>query len=211
MSHITEIAQVIEQPAEVVDEVAQAVQLGQILGRRQAYVELAGRCSALEAVSIKRLRDAKLYLKLASNWVEFCPKFLGMSKASADRVIRWLDEFGPDYFTLAQLTRVSPDEYRQRIAPAMAEGAIHRGGETIKLIPENTEKVAAAVDQLRQAPAPPDRGTMDADQRVSALYRRIDIVVAEFRKLRKAGATRQWLMALAQHATEQMKQLEDEA
>jgi hypothetical protein len=122
----------------VVDEVALAVQFGQTPGRRQAYVELAGRCSAYEAASIRKLREAKLYLKLAPNWAEFCPKYLGMSKASADRVIRWLDDFGPDFFTLTQLTRVSPDEYRERIAPAMAEGAIRRGGETIKLIPENT-------------------------------------------------------------------------
>jgi len=210
MSDITEIAEVIDQPVEVVDETALAVQLGQILGRRQAYVELAGRCSAFDAASIKRLREAKLYSKLAPNWGEFCPKYLGMSKASADRVIRWLDDFGPDFFTLTQLTRVTPDEYRERIAPAMADGAIRRGGETIKLIPENTEKVAAAVDELRQS-STPEAGRMDADERVHALSRRIDGVVTEFRKLRKAGATRQWLLALAQRAREQMKQLEDEA
>lgn len=209
MSDVTEIAEVIDQPVEVVDEMALAVQLGQTLGRRQAYVEVAGRCSAYEAATIKRLREAKLYLKLAPTWAEFCARYLGMSKASADRVIRWLDDFGPDFFTLTQLTRVSPDEYRERIAPAMAEGAIRRGGETIKLIPENTEKVAAAVDELRQAAAP-DGGMMDADERLRSLSRRIDGLVSEFRKLRKAGVTRQWLMALAQLARERMKQVEDE-
>ena len=190
---------------------ALAVQFGQTPGRRQAYVELAGRCSAYEAASIRKLREAKLYLKLAPNWAEFCPKYLGMSKASADRVIRWLDDFGPDFFTLTQLTRVSPDEYRERIAPAIAEGSIRRGGETIKLIPENTEKVAAAVDELRQAAASPAGGTPDADERLDALSRRIDGLVAEFRKLRKAGGNRQWLLALAQYAREEMKQLEKEA
>ena len=210
MSDITEIAEVIGKPAEVVDEVALAVQLGQILGRRQAYVELAGRCSAYDAASIKKLREAKLYLKLAPNWAEFCPKYLGMSKPSADRVIRWLDDFGPDFFTLTQLTRVSPDEYRERIAPAMADGAIRCCGETIRLIPENTEKVAAAVDELRQAAAPGDGGKMEAGERLRALERRIDGVVEEFKKLRKAGGNRQWLMALAQRAQDQMKQVERE-
>ena len=37
MSDITEIAEVIDQPVEVVDDVAQAIQLGQALGRRRAY------------------------------------------------------------------------------------------------------------------------------------------------------------------------------
>jgi hypothetical protein len=122
MSDIAEIAEVMARPVEVVDEMALAVQLGQILGRRQVYVELAGRCSAHDAAGIKKLRDTKLYLKLAPNWAEFCPKYLGMSKPSADRVIRWLDDFGPDFFTLTQLTHVSPEDYRERIAPAMAEG-----------------------------------------------------------------------------------------
>ena len=112
MSQITEVGEAIGRPAEVVDETALAVQLGQVLGRRQAYVELAGSCSALDAGCIRRVHEAKLYLKLAPTWAEFCPKYLGMSKASADRVIRWLDDFGPDFFTLAQLTRVTADEYR---------------------------------------------------------------------------------------------------
>ena len=92
----------------------------------------------------------------------------------------------------------------------MAGGAIRHGGESIPLIAENAEKVAAAVDGLRQAASPGEGARPEPDERLRALGRRIDAVVMEFRKLRTAGADRQWLAALAQRARQEMKQVEDE-
>jgi hypothetical protein len=66
------------------------------------------------------------------------------------------------------------------------------------------------VDELRQAAAPGGGGKMEAGERLRALERRIDGVVEEFKKLRKAGGNLQWLMALAQRAQDQMKQVERE-
>jgi hypothetical protein len=50
-----------------------------------------------------------LYLGRAADWAEFCVQDLHMSKDSANRMIRNLEEFGSTYFILAQITQVSPD------------------------------------------------------------------------------------------------------
>jgi hypothetical protein len=125
-------------------------ELGMMLGSRRAFASVAGRCSAADAECLRRVREKKLYLSRAATWDEFCPKFLGLSKAQANRLIRYLEEFGPDYFELAQLTRVTPEQFRA-IAPAIREKNIHLNGEAIALTPENSDRIAAAVAELRQA------------------------------------------------------------
>jgi len=124
--------------------------LGEILGGRRAFSTVAGRCSAAEAASLRRLRDEKLYRAKADSWEEYCPKYLGMSKTNANRMIRHLEEFGPSYFEVAQLTRISADQYRA-IANCVVDRTLHHDGEAIALIPENGQKIAAAVHQLRKA------------------------------------------------------------
>ena len=155
-------------------------ELGMMLGSRKAFAAVAGRCSAADAECLRRVRDQKLYLSRAETWEEFCPRFLGLSKTHANRIIRHLEEFGPDYFEVAQLTRVTPEQYRA-IAPAIRDRNIHLNGQAIALIPENSERVAAAVAELRQAAAPP-AGASAAD-RMAALERRFDQLAVDFREL----------------------------
>jgi len=159
-----------------------AFDLGQMLGRRQAFGAVAGRCSAADAECLRRMREQKLYLQRAASWAEFCPQYLGLSKAHANRIIHWLEEFGPGYFELAQMTRITPEEFRA-IAPAIRDGSIHAHGETIALIAENSEKVALAVADLRRAAATP---ATFAD-RLTAVRRRSNQVAAELRLLVKEG------------------------
>jgi hypothetical protein len=120
-----------------------------LLGRREAFGIVAARCSAAEAAQIKELRDSKAYLEVAADWREFTPKYLQMSHDSADRIIRNLEEFGPTYFEVAQFTRISPATYRA-IAPSIDDQGLHHNGEAIKLIPENAQKVASAVAEMRK-------------------------------------------------------------
>jgi len=155
-------------------------ELGMMLGSRKAFAAVAGRCSAADAECLRRVREQKLYLSRAETWEEFCPRFLGLSKTHANRIIRHLEEFGPDYFEVAQLTRVTPEQYRA-IAPAIRDRNIHLNGQAIALIPENSERVAAAVAELRQAAAPP-AGASAAD-RMAALERRFDQLAVDFREL----------------------------
>jgi hypothetical protein len=124
--------------------------LWRLLGRREAFAMVAARCSAAEAADLKELRDSKAYLEVAGDWKEFVPKHLKMSYDSANRIIRNLEEFGPVYFDVAQFTRMSPETYRA-IAPSIGEQGLNYNGKVIALIPENAEKVAEAVNELRLA------------------------------------------------------------
>jgi hypothetical protein len=127
--------------------------LGRLLGRREAFTIVAARCSAAEAATLRQIRNEKLYLNVATDWDEFCLKHLKTNKQNANRLIRILEELGPSYFEVAQLARISPATYRA-IAPAVHDQALHHNGEAIALIPENAEKVAAAVADLRKSSAP---------------------------------------------------------
>ena len=161
-------------------------ELGEILGRRQAFSAIAGRCSAADAACLRRMRDEKLFKLRAETWEAFCPKYLGMSKALANRIIRWLEEFGPEYFELAQLTRITADQFRA-IAPAVHENSIHWHEEAIALIPENAERVVAAVEELRRAAALP-AAEPATERRLSTLERDCSRLAAEFQKLVGGGA-----------------------
>ncbi len=166
--------QIIKQPDGDAD-----FRLGEILGSRRAFSSVAGRCSAADAACIRRIRDEKLFTSRAETWDEFCPKFLGMSRANANRIIRHLDEFGPDYFELAQLTRITPAEFRS-IAGSVKERALHWNGAAIALIPENSGKIAEAVEELRIAAQPPAPKKVSREQRIAALQRDCAELVSEF-------------------------------
>jgi hypothetical protein len=78
-----------------------------------------------------------------------------------------------------QLTRITPEQYRA-IAPAIRENNIHVDGQAIALIPENSDRVAAAVAELRQAAAPATAPPSSSGQRMAAIERRFDRLVTDF-------------------------------
>jgi hypothetical protein len=132
---------------EVKKQASAAVDLGRWLGRREAFSMVAGRCSAAEAESLRRIRDDKLYLGCSRTWDEFCERELGASRRNINRVISYLEEFGPQYFQVVQLTRISPQQYRA-IASHIDEGAVNLNGEVVALLPENQQKISEAVKAL---------------------------------------------------------------
>lgn len=155
-----------------------AFDLGEMLGRRQAFGAIAGRCSAADAECLRRMRDQKLYLSRATSWNGFCPKFLGVTSRHANRIIRNLEEFGPSYFELSQVARITPEQFRA-IAPAVHEQQIHSNGQAIALIPENSEKIAAAVAELRRGTEPKDAPKND---HLAAVDRRCEQMLTEIRE-----------------------------
>jgi len=176
-----------------------AYDLGEMLGRRQAFGMISGRCSAADAECLRRMRDQKLYQSRATSWNGFCPKFLGMTSRHANRVIRNLEEFGPGYFELAQLTRITPEQFRA-IAPAVRDQQIQGHGEAIALIPENAHKITAAVADLRRDAAIRAAGK---DDRIEKVGRRCDQAVAEIQRIvdgKPAGADKLLLRATIQKA-----------
>ncbi len=139
---------------------ADVLDLGKMLGRREAFGSVARRGSAAEAECLRAMRDQKQYRAVTGSWDEFCTSHLKMSRSAADRAIRLLDEFGADYFELSQLIRIPPEAYRS-IAPAIKDNAVHVDGEAVPLVPENVERVAKAVETLRRANPPlPARSTV---------------------------------------------------
>jgi hypothetical protein len=165
------------------------VELGRLLGRREAFATVAGRCSAAEAESLHRIRQEKTYRELGLTWDEFCEKRLGACRRSIDRMLRLFDEFGPQYFHVAQITHVTPDEYRA-IAPNISAEGVQVDGDVIALLPENSEQVSAAVAGLlqREKPvkAPPTLSVETMAKRCHAMVEALD----RMSELQQMDATR---------------------
>jgi hypothetical protein len=159
-----------------------ALEFGKMLGRHQTFSLVAGKCTTAHAECLKKTRDQKLYLGFAKSWDECCTKHIGMSRANAERVIGLLEEFGPAYFEVAQLTRVSPETFRQ-LAPSIRDGTLRHRGEAIALIPENAARVALVVSEHRKAAAQPRTGDAGADTRLEALEAHCNQLLEEFEKL----------------------------
>src|SRR3974390_1997395 len=98
-----------EGKTELTPEDGALLDLGVILGQNLAFGLIAGRCSAAQAESLRRLREEGLFRRANLTWKEFCPKYLKISRSEADRTIQLWEEFGPAYFEVSQLTRISPD------------------------------------------------------------------------------------------------------
>jgi hypothetical protein len=135
---------------------------------------------------LKRLREEKLYKPCAETWENFCRSHLKISKTEANRTIHLLDDFGPDYFDLSALTRISPETYRA-IAPAVKDGAIHFNGEAILLQPENSRKVSAAVAELRRTIQFLGRNLRVTD-RIVELDKRCTAIITEFEEIARDEA-----------------------
>ena len=71
------------------------LELGFALGQSHTFGLVAGRCSAAHAQAIRHVREEKLFKQCCERWEGFCPSYLNLSRAEADRIVRLLDEFGP--------------------------------------------------------------------------------------------------------------------
>lgn len=162
------------------------VNLGTWLGRREAFAQLAGRCSAADAECIRRMREERQYRELGMNWEQFCKRKLGISRRGADLIIAQLNEFGPAYFLLAQVARVTPEEYR-RISGSVRGQALLHAGEEIPIEAENAGRLAAAIEELRSvqkagdgdAPAQAATETEDVTRGLDKLERMLAAAAAE--------------------------------
>ncbi len=169
---------------------------------------IAARCSAADAASLRAIRNEKSYRSVAKGWVEFCAQHLGMSNTHANRIIGYLEEFGPAYFEMAQFTGISPQTYRT-ISPAIQDNALHHDGQVIALLPENSEKLTHAVEQLRRktAPQPAPRAATD---RVAGIERRLVQLateIGELARIEPAGETRMRLGSVLLAASERLQRL----
>jgi hypothetical protein len=130
-----------------------ALGLGEWLGRKQAFSLMAGKCSAADAECLRKMRDEKKYKSLGLSWEKFCPKQIGMSRAAADKLISLLNEFGPKFFELSAVVRITPEEYRL-IAPSVTSEGVQHRGKLLEIAVHNAPALSEAVKELRQEAAP---------------------------------------------------------
>ncbi len=123
--------------------------LGAALGQVQAFGVVAARCTAAQAALLARVREQRIYKSRAEHWEKFCPEYLKMSRAEADRRIALWNEFGAPYFDVSQYAPISAETYRL-MEPSVKNGSLHVDDEVIQLNPENAQKVAAAVAEFRR-------------------------------------------------------------
>src|SRR5215468_6229039 len=85
--------------------------LGTWLGRKQALGLIAGRCTVAEIECLAHVYENKLYLAIDPTWEDYC-KRLGLSRRTAERLVRQYKQQGPDVARLNAFTRIKPSEYR---------------------------------------------------------------------------------------------------
>src|SRR5438270_6652707 len=57
--------------------------LGQWLGRKQAFGLIAGKTAAAEVECLRQIRDGNLFRAKADDWAEFCLKYAGVTSSYA--------------------------------------------------------------------------------------------------------------------------------
>jgi len=198
-----------------------AYQLGTWVGRKQAFATLAGRCSAADAECLRQARESRGYRKLGMNWGQFCQRRLGMSRASADRIIGLLQEFGPQYFALTHATGVTPGEYRRISSAVKGQNLLH-AGEEIPIQAENAPRLAAAVEELRRgerasaeinAAADPavDQANAAIEREFTKAKAAVKTALAQFQRLvdrRLEGPPRSRLVSELGYAVAKLRDLE---
>jgi hypothetical protein len=157
------------------------LELGAWLGRHQAFGLMANRCSAADAECLKQIRDGGKYKELGMTWATFCQEKAGISRVSADRLIKHLEEFGANYFRLSELMQISSETYRL-IAGSVSEEGVEVDGKKIPMTRENRKRVMAAVEKMR--------GKAQAKSSADTLRRRLDAMLAELKAVEPTGTER---------------------
>jgi len=110
-----------------------------------------------------------------------------MGSSYVDRLIRQLEQFGPNYLHLSQVARISPEAYRQ-IAGSVDEDGIAFGGAKIAIVPENSQKLLDAVNALRaQSGGDGAAGPKRARKGIEAQRRRLESSIAEMNRMLEGG------------------------
>jgi hypothetical protein len=127
--------------------------LGAWVGKSQAFAIFANRATAAQAESLRRIHESRAYDSLGISWEEFCERHVGISSSYAYKLIQRLAEFGPAYFKLTQLARISPESYRA-ISPAVSAEGIEIDGALVPFTPENAENIRQAIHRLQSEARP---------------------------------------------------------
>jgi len=191
------------------DNTTDAIQAGIAIGRQQAFAVIAAKCSAAQALTLKEIKQSRAYEALGLSWDDFCPEYFGISRVTADRIIRQLQDFGQAYFRLGELARITEGEFRQ-IASNVTEETIEIEGESIPLTSENAPRIRQAVRALRLELRNAHSGALERSGSVSQLLARLDALLFDARSLnlsRLPEMERQSLRGLAHYAVQKWSEI----
>jgi hypothetical protein len=184
------------------------IESGAWVGRQQAFAVIASKCSAAQALALREIKESKAFEQFGLTWKEFCLKHVGMSRESADLLIRQYNEFGDAYFRLSQIARISPETYRQ-IQPKVGGDIVEINGENYELTLPNAGRIRAAIAKMRHER---DEARRAADARepleLNVLRSRQDALIEEARRLvfyYHPQSGRRDLVQLATHAINRWK------
>jgi len=130
-----------------------SLSLGWWIGRREAFALVAGRCAAADVETLRQIREQKLYKQCNKTWAGYCTEDLHVARRSVDREIGYLEEFGPEFFHVRQMTHITSKEYRS-IASHITQEGVRLNGTAVALLPENSQQVSAAVAELLKRSQP---------------------------------------------------------
>jgi hypothetical protein len=147
------------------------------MGRREAFGLVAGRCAAADIETLRQIREQKLYKQLGHSWAECCTLDLHVARRSVDRDIGYLEEFGPEFFHVRQMTHISPKDYRA-IASHITQEGVHLNGTAVALLPENSPQVSAAVAELLKRIEPKEHSPAVVSVSFDAALKRCHTVTA---------------------------------
>src|SRR5215467_11449155 len=104
-----------------------AFELGKRTGGQQAFDLVAKRCTAAAAEMLKSVRDSGKYKEMNLTWKQFCEKEFGVSKPFADHQIHCIEQYGADYFRIAEIVPLSESTYKL-LGSAVHDGCIDVDG-----------------------------------------------------------------------------------
>lgn len=191
------------------DSAQECIEAGIAIGRQQAFAVIAAKCSAAQALTLRNIKESRVYEALGFTWDRYCPEYFGISRVTADRIIHQLNEFGQSYFRLGELARISEGEFRQ-IASNVTDEAVEFDGELIPLTPENAPRIREAVRALRLQLRNAESQVPPSSSAVSQLLTRLEALLSDVRRLNRPLLTaleRQSLRGLAHYAVEKWSEI----
>jgi len=105
---------------------------------------VAGSCSADDAKCLQTIRNEKKYRALGLTWEQLCKGQLGISRSTADQIIRDLEDCGEAYFPMAWVTGITAEQYR-RLRPAVSGQNLLHPGQEIPIDAEHATELTAAI------------------------------------------------------------------
>ena len=183
--------------------------LGKLVGAQQAFALTSSKCSAAQAILLRRVREEKLYRHLDLTWEPFCTQHVGLSPKTVDQIIARHDEFGESYFHFSELLHVTTPEYRA-LEPSIQANVLEFEGRRIPITRENSEELIRAVRKVR---ADLERARKQAARSPQAAIRaRFDRLFGEIAGALQRGADdaqRQALLAELEHVVTRAWELQE--